>query len=283
MTPQNWPQHILDTVREMGMHSPYDEEYIQAIIAKWGDVHPNTLQKIMREGDDYERAFAVFAYGFQPDVPVEEILVPLLQSTDPLKRWASAICLGKRKDERALDNLCTMLTEFLPPNEQYRANGIREWLYDNLHHETASLIGALGVRRVSPSLRSALLTMLNIEEVPALYTRLTAGGIRNIVFHEEQVVYALGRLHAYGALVGIEASKEQMALWRVHFSLGCVHGKYPITLMYFWDDNEDLLQAVKEILQCTFGLTSAEQRYGLEVYRTKKLARYSDFYGFLPL
>jgi hypothetical protein len=69
---------------------------------RWGGFSDKTFLQTLASGSREEKALAILALG-QSSVPnTDEFLSTRLESTEPLERWARALALGERRDERAL-------------------------------------------------------------------------------------------------------------------------------------------------------------------------------------
>lgn len=87
------------------------EERIAAFRTRWGTLERDAFERALQEGDENDRLCALFALGYLAPAGVEDLLVPFLHSAVRKERWASAIVLGKGKDERAFPFLLALLLE----------------------------------------------------------------------------------------------------------------------------------------------------------------------------
>lgn len=273
-----------------------------------------------------------------------DALARYLAHRSPYARWSSAFWLGWLGDARALPHLAHMLTEFLPPHTLYYPAGDRnaDFFYESyrpllvpliLHVWRASLQGhssrgggGTDTAWLVGMLRQALLAVLALEEsLPrpqeleqesfasegAPHTGQEA--VRKYHSHRQpwinlqhQIVYALGRLGAFGALMGVpmprgiyhsgpswqgntilttgggatvwhlanayaedHAGHFRADLWRVEACCGALEAEYYSRLDGHQFDFESVpafAPSVAQLLEQQFGLTEVEQRQAIEDY-----------------
>lgn len=124
-----WPEHVVYALNSLGYEYPDDEEAVEKLQARLGGLELDRFIQILEEKPGEDRLFALFAVGAKDSPSARALVAPFLESSHPKERWASALCLGEMKDERALPRLCEMLTEYLPPNQQFTSEGYFEWHY----------------------------------------------------------------------------------------------------------------------------------------------------------
>jgi hypothetical protein len=96
--------------------------------------------------------------------------------------------------------------------------------------------------------------------------------LHNLIDFEDDIVYALGRMGALGALTGVAAAQPFHLVWAVHLVMAQVYDQY---------QRSDIVPALspaleadlRERLLSTFGLTAAEQDQALALYMLTKVAR----------
>jgi len=89
------------------------EKYIDEFAVRWGDLSAEAFKRALQHGDAEEKLFALFALGYLVPPDGERLLIPFLDSPFRKERWASALALGKRKNERAFALLQELLVEEL--------------------------------------------------------------------------------------------------------------------------------------------------------------------------
>lgn len=274
----------------------------------------------------------------QPDAWSAEAsaaLVAYLDSPRPRERWISALWLGWLRDARAVPTLARMLTEYLPPHEVRDGDGDPVLFYEVWRPHIAPLISQMapaGGLGLAVALRQALLAALAQEQAvprprgPLPTWSLLALGEREQerrpdpnqwtgqaafqMYHSEcqpwinyqhQLVYSLGRLGAFGALMGVptpegiynlgaawsgpgddpsrytisnaevadHADRFRGNLWRVEACCGYLEEEYCARVNPYVSRIEDVpafAQAVARLLEEQFGLTEAERRQAMEDY-----------------
>lgn len=124
-----WPAYVSYAYGEMG-YEGYEEQ-VRSFLKRWGGLDLETFVRIFKEGQGEDKLLATFALGYTKTLAAHELLLPLLESSEPRERFVSALCLGKMREEQAIPVLCEMLTAFLPSKEQHEsvANSQWRWLY----------------------------------------------------------------------------------------------------------------------------------------------------------
>ncbi len=268
-----WPLYIRYALGKMIVSSPYDEAYIAEFVERWGGIDIDSISKALTKGTGNDKLFALFAFAASANPAFHDQLAPLLRSDHSLERWASAICLGSIKDEAALPILCEMLEEFLPPDVPLRPDGNREWLFSWWRNHAPILLGGLGNSAASPFLRHALQRTIIIQADSSV--NLRKAELRNLVAYQHHIVYALGRLDAFGSLINITELKDDVAVWQVHLLMGHLHGRYPLTFIPTWDAAPEMKEEVALLLLKYFGLDQQEQEYCLRQYQRQCLGPFA--------
>ena len=272
----HWPLNVVYPLEMLLYQSPFGEAFIAAFVRTWGNFETDTLVRVLGRGAEEERLFSIFALGFTPQA--REQLRPFLRSLKPLERWASALSLGRMKEDQALAVLLEMLTEFFPPHEQYRSDTTFEWRYDIWRCHIPSLLMAWKSPRLASALRSALQRVLSIvqAQTPADVHKLPQGTYHALLSewnrYQDELVYALGRLGAFGALVGLEGASVFLSRWIVHLVMGSLHDAYPYVTITQWSQQPELYQAVVSTLEHRFGLTQEERDLYLTYYEEEVLS-----------
>jgi hypothetical protein len=119
----NWSETIQHAFFDAwaGPEMPDEEiqEIVEAFTRRWGGLEANAFAQALQEGNETDRIWALFALSRLAPLGVEERFVPFLHSLVRKERWASAIALGRKRDERAFAALRELLVEemeFHPPH-----------------------------------------------------------------------------------------------------------------------------------------------------------------------
>jgi HEAT repeat protein len=234
----------------------------------WGGYSEDALIHAIDQGSGIDLVLAALALGDLGTPNARERLIPLLTSQQPVARWASALELGKMREERSLPTLFTMLTEFLPPDPEY----ITTWLYWHWRPLVPQLLGAWGQKSAVVPLREALLVarQLELATIAGSYEPNRASAPEDWARYQGEIIYALGRLGTLGALTGIQNVDPARTWWRVHLIMGSLHGRHLITSMLLWNDHPSLHEQVEGVLKYTFGLNQHERDEALEHYQAEK-------------
>lgn len=297
-----YPPHIYAALGSMGLAREEDiEAYLRAFIAAWGSLELPGLLRALREGGEFNRLFAIWALATTRTTEAHDALLPLLESVQPLERWASALSLGEQyREARALPTLRRMLGEMLPPhiearmiqlaNREYRAADY----YSMWRAGIPTLLGEYGGAASVPALRTGLQAALQVElalvnahsEARPPERDEVLADLHMWTTYEDRIVYALGRLGGFGALTGIVGAETTLAVWpgfhvavspqshldhwRVHLIMGSLHGQYRLGMIWEWAQIPELLQVVTRQLEQVFGLepevyTPALERYALDM------------------
>lgn len=280
----------------MAYPDPYDERLLDSFLRHWGTPNLPALvaairgaPSVQRTADGYIRnpgvpelrVFAVFAAGFT-DVghlpPLNDALVDLLGSSLYEERWAAALALGYQQDERALPTLFTMLTEYLPPHLLYERPLVPDGRV-NLWREYVPRILTRPWRRESfaPPLRNALDVFLALlADDASAFAGLTE--VARETLHDtlrqfpDTIVFALGRLGAYGSLTGLQVDMERLRLWEVHLIMGALHDQNHQLRIASWDERPQVRDEVDATLLREYGLSSTERVAALHAYERMYLA-----------
>ncbi len=265
--------------------------------------------------DEEDTLFALAALGVLRPSEAPSLLLPYLASPRAQERWLAAFGLAALHDERALPAIERMLVEFVGPHQPkwgYMFQLWRQWLL--------RLLAEWGDPRVVPFIRAGLVATVRAEEVavpepqgPEQVFVVESTGKRYTGqeawewFHQEvsewtevehQLIYALGQLGAFGALVGVpthpgvyyqvttwkwtddgqfqrvvgvsESHPGALCgnIWRVHACFGALEAQFSrqSEWTYTFADVPALAQAIERSLEGQFGLEEAEQRQAMEDY-----------------
>lgn len=260
-----WPEYA-DYAFRTFYYGGQHEQAIEAFAQRWGTLDVQTFMRVLAAGTGEEKVLALFALGYSGVPQAKELLLPYLQSTAPMERWASALGLGAMKEERALPFLIHMLDEFLPPRVHplEREGGI----YHFWRITIASLFGEWERSDLAPVLRQALRKSWSIEHAEQPDHKQ--------VWHpyQDELVYALGRLHISGALTGFSLPMSRLHLWMVILSCGSLQARARYgDLLTQLQINQALKKEVAQLLEQHFGLSTEEQAACIDHYADEYFAR----------
>ncbi len=264
------PQHV-NYALDMLLFGDPDEarqELADRFAMTWGGFEEAAYARAINQGNGIDQVLAILALGDLATSSAREYLLPVLASQHPVARWASAFELGKMREERSLPVLFAMLTEFLPPNPEYTTT----WLYWGWRPLVPQILGAWGQRSATAPLREALRAAKQVElaVIAGDYVPNRASEPEDWARYQEEIVYALGRIGAWGALTGTQEIESTLLWWRVHLIMGYLHGRYRITSILLWKDHPALREEVERLLEHTFGLDKQERNEALDQYQTEK-------------
>lgn len=267
-----WPDYVAYALRYLGYEYPYDEEAIEKLQVRLGGLELDRIVQVLEEEPGEDRLFALFAVGAKDSPSVRALLAPFFESSQPKERWASALCLGEMKDERALPNLCEMITEYLPPNEQFTSEGYFEWHYDYWRTTVAGLLGTWERQTLVPILSAALKELWKQEQVAPSMKLLS---IRSWQHSQDRITYALGQLKRFQLIIDVDTTENRRCLWMVLTALGHLRAAetYPDVFKRTVWNNIVLQEQVSKGLQDHFGLSKEEQEQCLRLATEEWLFR----------
>jgi hypothetical protein len=252
------PEYVDQAFRMVYYGGQY-EQALEAFAQHWGGFESEAVTNALTTGTGEERALAIFILGYSGNPQARELLLPFLESADPMEQWASALALGAMRQEEALPVLMHLLDEFLPP----RAHPLERegGLYHSWRIKVAALLGEWGRTDLVPILRQALQKSWTIEQAD-----ITA---HKQVWHsyEDELVYALGQLEAFGALTGLPLPSSRLHLWMVMLSCGFLRARTRYgDLLTQVQINVALQGEITRILEQRFGLSRQEQEDYIDSY-----------------
>lgn len=264
-TTYTWPEYAERAFRMFYYGGQY-EQALEAFAQRWGGFNTETFTHALMAGTREEKVQALLAIGYGDAPQARETLLPYLQSVERLERWASALCLGEMKEERALPVLIHILDECLPPrlHPLEREGG----LYHFWHIKTAFLLGEWQRSDLAPILRQALEKIWGIEQADLPDHKQ--------IWHtyQDELVYALGRMGAFGALIGFSLPVSRLHLWMVTLSCGSLQARTRYgDLLTQLQINQELKEEVAHVLEKRFGLSVEEQAACIDHYADAYFAR----------
>ncbi|HEX2350115.1 MAG TPA: hypothetical protein VHI51_16885, partial [Ktedonobacterales bacterium] len=192
--------------------------YVERFISRYGSLSLESARAALAQSDSFDHVFAIFLLGLSAYPTWQVHLRPYLTSADPWEQWSSVLCLGAVHDPAAFPLMCDLLTAQFPADPKVLTPGSGYLLVWRPY--LARLLGAWGSREAVVPLRHALVSALELDE-----EQWNAYDLDDFT---DEVVFALGRLKAVGALTGIVTEVAQLDLWRIHLIVGSVYGRDPM-------------------------------------------------------
>jgi len=255
----DYPEYVIEAF--VNTYGEEIEDLIEAFVSRWGNLTIETFVRVLQESQGEEKVLALFAIGSSSlsTIQIREALVPFLTSADRMERWASAYCLGEKKEEQALPVLLGMLEEGLSPqwndNDWYWYEGFRAMIPNILAEwEDLSLI---------PALRHALHTVYALEQQIHL---LPHEGWRSF---QAMLHWALGRYGCFGAVAGLQLRESRLRLAMTQMAWGHLqaHTSYQdLFTVIVEQENAVVKQELIKVLEHRFGLSEEESRLCLKRY-----------------
>lgn len=235
------------------------ERKMGAFAQRWGGLEAEALLRAFENGTPEEQAVALFALSYSHHPSAEALLSTALEGVNPMEQWTATLCLAENKDERALPMLLSFLKELLPPRMHpfSREGG----LYHYWRIKAAYLLGEWGRKDLVPALREAFETAWKLEQADIID--------RKHVWHDyqDELVYALGRLDAFGALVGFALPVPRLQMWVVLLACGSLQARSRYgDLLTQVQINETLKQEIAQVLEQRFGVPSKQQVAYIDSY-----------------
>ena len=253
-----WPDFVDRAFRAVYYGGDAERE-IDAFAKRWHGLEPEAFTRALESGTPEEKAVALFALSYSHHPKAQAMLYAALESVEPMEQWASALCLGERKDEQALPVLLPCFEGWLPPRMHplEREGG----LYHSWRMRAASLLGEWGRKDLVPALRQAFDTAWKLEQADTID--------RKHVWHDyqDELVYALGRLEAFGALVGFSLPAARLQFWIVLLACGSLQARSRYgDLLTQVQINETLRGEIVQVLEQRFGVPAEQQTAYIDSY-----------------
>ena len=235
------------------------EREIDAFAQHWKGLEAEAFLRAFESGTPEEKAVALFALSYSNHPNAQAMLYTALESVEPMEQWASALCLGERKDEQALPVLLSSFEELLPPRMHplEREGG----LYHSWRTRAASLLGEWGRKDLVPALREAFDTAWKLEQADTID--------RKHVWHDyqDELVYALGHFEAFGALVGFSLPVPRLQFWIVLLACGSLQARSRYgDLLTQVQINQTLREEIAQVLEQRFGVPGEKQTAYIDSY-----------------
>lgn len=282
-----WPIYVYMAADRMGYDrdEPEGVAAIEGFATRWGGFGPDALLRAVQaaEGQEWQFTMELLMHSA---AQARELVAPGLSSSDPVTRWYTALYLGALQDQRALPVLSTMLTEFLPSPEEYQTARF-DLFYEESRSGIAHLLGKMGNPACVPALRRALQVAINAARTQPLvqpdFLQYDESrhkiGMKLLNHFSDEIVYALGRLGAMGALTGLQGGEERIDLWRVHLIMGVLHGRYPLNEAMTFSELPELSDELSRLLTTVFGIEPADIHRYLAHYEFNLLGDTAIMFG----
>jgi hypothetical protein len=254
----SWPDDV-DRAFRVVYYGGDAKQKIEAFAQRWNGLETEAFSRALENGTQEEKAVALFVLSDRNVPNIQEILLAALESIEPMEQWASTLCLGEKKDKQALPVLLSFFNEFLPPaiHPLEREGG----LYHAWRIRTASLLGEWGRKDMVPAIRKAFGKAWKLEQADIID--------RKHVWHEyqDELIYALGRLEAFGSLVGFTLPEARLRFWLVLLAAGSLQARnrYGDFLTQI-QINETLQHEIAQVLEQRFGISPEHQMSYIDAY-----------------
>lgn len=254
----SWPNSVDRAFRAFYYGGDYERER-DAFAERWHGFDTEALTRAFEGGTPEEKAVALFALSASQSPNTQALLDAALEGSEPTVQWASALCLAERKDERALPVLLSFFEDMLPPrlHPLEREGG----LYHFWRMKAASLLADWRRKEVIPALRQALDTAWRLEQADIID--------RKHVWHDyqDELVYALGRLEAFGILAGFSLPAPRLQFWMILLACGSLQARSRYgDLLTHVQINETLKGEIAQVLEQRFGIPDKEQQAYIDSY-----------------
>lgn len=257
------PDYVRDAFGAIEIYQ-IDENYLCDFTERWGKLSLATFVRALREGDWQDQQVSTFAIGYTKSAWARDLLLPLLHSEHPRVRWASALSLGKQRVEAAYPVLIRMLQEFFPPGFSSEDG----W-YEIEHIEIAEILGSWGKPEAIEPLCDTLAKMWRVEQQRSKNVDPQIWWL-----YQDALVYALGQLGVFNALINLDISMERRRFWTVTLIMGYLHARHlykkpPVYLAqdaYSDADLAEFLTLVSVILQEKTGMSPEDADFAVQQY-----------------
>jgi hypothetical protein len=259
----SWPEYIYQALGEIYYGGGYDHRHAERFARRCGGVDIETLERVLRERAGEDKIIAIYALGYAHAPHAQQLLAPLLQSPISLEREASAIALGRLKDERALPILYSLLQAPFPDPDAAMDDDFLSMISARM--TIATMLGDWGKLSSTSVLRLALKAIWQWEQQrvanPLIHDELIVSPWQA---YQHELAYALGQLGVYGALTDIAFSDSRRRILMIYIALGHLGEKGDIFTKMTLD--KTLQGEVAKALERLFGLSEAEQQVCLKYF-----------------
>lgn len=226
------------------------EKWADSFTIRWGGFSADAFERALQHGNAEERLFALFALGYLTPPEGDRLLLPFLDSPIRKERWASAISLGKLKNEQAFPLLLELLMEELDyhppsliagekPNDPFLkkawekeldykdAEYVWEYHWCLLHRLNITLLlCSWGDARALPVLVQTLQQSLALEFHATYPNNLH---IFSQEWHQfqDRLAYALGQLGAWHALDALDLPPKWRHIAQRYLVFGSFQASVP--------------------------------------------------------
>ena len=253
-----WPEYMYRAIGEIYYGGGNNHKYVERFARRSGGVDLDTLKRILNEGSGEDKLIAIYALGYAHAPHVQQLLAPLLQSSISLEREASAIALGRLKDERALPTLYSLLQAPFPDPDVAMDDDFLSMISTRM--TIAAILGDWGKLSSTSVLRSALKAIWQWEQQrvanPLIHDELIVSPWQA---YEYELSYALGQLGTFGALTGIPFSNSRERILRVFLALGYLQARQRYHDLFTQMSYRAVQEEVTKVLEDRFGLSETER------------------------
>lgn len=261
------PQFTLSVAVEQAFTDVYgegaDEDTCQAFASRWGGLDLDAIQRAFEGGQGDDKVLAIFALGATATPEATEMLFAVLTGADSsrMERWASAICLGRMKEQRAFPLLEALLLDGTSLEENLKASQEADdhhcyelaWCHDRRSSLLRYLEGYYSPSLVS-TVSQTFKALWNIQ-------RLVPSSGVNIWCYDE-LAYLLGMHEAFETLAALHLPPAHEKVAMVFMVLGYLHAQPSPGRGLLGEiiSNDRLKQDVAVVLAQQLQLTEEEQQ-----------------------
>lgn len=265
----HYPPHAIYAFEQVDYED--DASPIEAFARRWGGLELDTFVRALQEGKESDKVLAIWALGYEPAAWAREYLLPFLQSTEPMERWASALGLGKMGEPVALPVLLRMLTECFPPKEAPSSEADGLWFYNGWRRQVILLLKEWTRPEVVPALLDALQAYWRLAQTIPEESQIARRYWRGC---QESIMYTLGWLGRFDVLprlvTALDIVQPTLSSWRVSLALGSLRAHEALADLSIPKKSE-MREQVMAVLQEQFGLSPKQQAHCLTYYELQQL------------
>ena len=208
-------------------------ELCETFAGRWGGLDEDAFQRAFSNGQGDDKCVAIFALGANatPEMIIHLHFLLSSSETPRLERWASALCLGRMKEQQAYPLIETLLLDGLSLDEQRRADQPSEedlhhelWVCAMKRHELVMFLRDWTSPTLSQTLRWGIKKILEIDTA-----------LRRPVESYDAFSYVLGVHGAFGALVGLDLPPAHAKTAMIYMALGFLRVQAP------WEGNQGVM------------------------------------------